>query len=136
MRHRLQSADLPIIHQPRLAAVFQRAGKVSEPFRLAQIRSAKANYWPTDDLLEVTIDGVKQNCKVSGIIKSEAGIATLFDRKVNRGSIAPLPELLQKLVTDKGLKTNLEAAKFERELVVGLKYRVDFLADKGLSQPE
>ena len=129
-------AALTIIHHPRLAAVFQRAGQVSEPFRLAQIRVARTHYWPSDDIVEVTIDGVKQMCKVSELIRSEAGIATLYDRKVNRGSIAPLPEIAAKVMADHKVKTLVEAAKFEREIVTALKYRTDFLLDKSLSQPD
>jgi hypothetical protein len=62
-------------------------------------------------------------------------MATLFDRKVNRGSIAPFAEVVAKVMAAHGCRTPAEARKYEREIIAGLKYRVDFLTDPALSQP-
>ncbi len=134
----LQSAQavLKVIEDKRFAAVFQRAGRHSLAFRVAQIQVAKSRYWPLDDRFSVMLeDGTLLQGKVSDVIRSEAGIATLFDRKVNRGSIGPFAEVLKTMATEKGLKTVDELAAQEHALVKAMKYRADFLADPALSQP-
>lgn len=129
-------AVMKIIEEKRLTAVFQRAGRRSESFRVAQIAVAKSHYWPADDPVTVTIDGQPTTRRVSDVIKSEAGIATLYDRKVNRGTIDPFAAVLQKAIDDHRLKSIADAAHYEREIVTALKYRVDFLKDPSLSQPK
>ena len=128
-------AVLKIIDDKRLVAVFQKAGKFSTSFRVAQIAVAKSTYWAGDDSVQITLDGANLLGKVSDVIKSEAGLATLFDRKVNRGTINPFPDVLLACMKTHKLKTIPEATKFEKEIVAQLKYRVDFLADKDLTQP-
>ena len=44
-------------------------------------------YWPADDPITITVDGKMLTGKVADVVTSEAGLATLFDRKVNRGRI-------------------------------------------------
>jgi len=63
-------------------------------------------------------------------------MATLFDRKVNRGSIAPFAEVLGRVMAAHGCKSVAEATRYEREIVAALKYRSDFLSDPTLSKPE
>ena len=128
-------AALQIIQDRRLIAVFQRAGQVSEAFRVAQVRIAFDNYWPMKEKVTVkygdqTITGI-----VSDLIKSEAGIATLFDRKVNRGKIWPLEDVLNELAPQVKPTTLADFAKFEKLIVQKMKYRRDYLLDKNLSQP-
>jgi hypothetical protein len=124
-----------IIDDKRLIAVFQRAGAGSRAFRTAQVQVAKARYWPADDAVTVTIGGQTLTGKVCDVVKSEAGLATLFDRKVNRGNIAPFTDVLTGVLEARKLSAISEAAPFEREIVAALKYRADFLADPALSQP-
>jgi hypothetical protein len=123
------------VEDKRLVAVFQRAGRHSTAFRAAQIEVAKAHYWPTDDTFSITVNGQAVTGKVSDVITSEAGIATLFDRKVNRGSIAPFADVLAKVMTAHNLTQLKDVAPYEKEIVAGLKYRTDYLQDPTLSQP-
>ncbi|MCX6358622.1 MAG: hypothetical protein NT029_02350 [Armatimonadetes bacterium] len=125
-----------VIDDKRLTAVFGRAGRRSPAFRRSQLRVAKAHYWPGEDVLTVGVPDGPVTCKVSDIVRSEAGLATLYDRKVNRGTLEPLPAVVGKLMRDKGLTSPAEAAGYEREIVTAMKYRKDFLADRTLSQPK
>jgi hypothetical protein len=124
-----------IIADKRLTAVFQKAGRHSRAFRIAQIKIAKSRYWPANDPVSVTINGRVLTGNVSDIIKSEAGMATLFDRKVNRGNIAPFVDVVTKVMTERQLTELAAVPAYEKEIVAALKYRVDFLTDKSLSQP-
>ena len=63
-------------------------------------------------------------------------MATLMDRKVNRGNIRLINEVAAKLMQEKQLKTPQELAAHERDLVAAMKYRHDFLADPTLGQPK
>jgi hypothetical protein len=129
-------ANRRIIDDKRLIAVFQRAGLKSPSFNASQIRTAKSQYYPADDVIDIGILGVSQTGKISQFIKSEAGMATLMDRKVNSGSFGPLVIILQKLALEKNLRNFDDFAKYERQIVTELKYRKDYLADKTLSQPK
>jgi hypothetical protein len=129
-------ANRRIIEDKRLAAVFQRAGLKSSQWNAAQIRVAKSQYYPADDLVDIGLAGISLKGRVRDFIKSEAGMATLMDRKVNTGTFGPLVVTLQKMALEKGLARFEDFAKFEREIVVALKYRKDYLADKSLSQPK
>lgn len=124
-----------LVDDKRLIAIFQKAGRHSKAFRIAQVQIAKSHYWPTDDPITVTIGGQTLTGKVSDVVTSEAGIATLFDRKVNRGSCAPINEVLSKVMTAHNLTTLADAAAYEEEIITALKYRGDFLHDRTLSQP-
>jgi hypothetical protein len=70
-----------VIEDKRLTAVFARAGKIGKAFQLAQLKVAKAGYYPAEDTVAVTVDGQKVTFKVSDIFKSEAGLATLANTK-------------------------------------------------------
>ena len=126
-----------IIDDKRLVAIFQRAGRKT-PFRLAQIKVAKADYWPADDPLTVTLRrGGTMTGKVSDVISSEAGIATLLDMKINRGNIRDLTGVVGTVMAThrcRGMSLS-EAAPFEREIIAAMKYRADFLKDATLTQP-
>ena len=121
-------AVIRVIEDKRLTALFQRACRRS-PFRVAQIQTAKTNYWPADDIATATLaDGTAITGKVSDIIKSEAGMANLFDRKVNRGSIFPLfNTTISDIAKAKHITKFGDLAKQEREIIKRLKYRADFL---------
>lgn len=129
-------ANRRIIEDKRLIAAFQRAGLKSTAFNAAQIRTAKSQYYPADDTVDIGIPGISLVGKVKDFIKSEAGMATLMDRKVNTGSFGPLVTTLQKMALDKKLTKFADFAKYERDIVVALKYRKDYLDDKSLSQPK
>ncbi len=128
-------AVMKVIDDKRLTAVFQHAGRKSLAFRVAQVQIARSVYWPANDPVTVTINGKPVKAKVADVVKSEAGLATLFDRKVNRGNIKPIDDLLTKIAVKYKLTSLSQIAQYERELVQGLKYRTDFLADTTLSQP-
>ncbi|MBX7133206.1 MAG: hypothetical protein K1X67_11065 [Fimbriimonadaceae bacterium] len=124
-----------IIRDKRLIAVFQRAGRISTPFRVAQLRVAKERYYPADDMVTVNLGGSPTRCRVSEIVRSEAGMATLMDRKVNTGKLDPLPQVLANVVYQNGLGSPREAASFEYQVVSALRWRKDYLDDDSLSQP-
>lgn len=130
------AAVLRVVDDKRLTAVFQRAGRRSVHFRAAQVKVAKSRYWPADDVVTVAANGREFRVKVSDIIRSEAGIATLFDRKVNRGNINPFPEVVGRVMEKYNLTDPKQAAAYEREIVAELTYREDFLKEPSLGQPD
>ncbi len=130
------AAVLEIIDDKRLTAVFHLAGQRSTAFRAAQIQVAKTNYYPADDNVSVEIGGQTLTAKVGDIIHSEAGLATLFDRKVNTGNIRVLSQVLQNTMLKNGLTKLEEIAPFEREIVAAVRWRSDFLKDATLTQPQ
>jgi hypothetical protein len=127
-------ANYKIIDDKRLIAVFQRAGR-TRAFQTAQIQIAKQNYYPADDPVTITVNGVNQLIKVSDVIRSEAGMATLFDRKVNTGNIRILGDVVTRFMQERGLTSIEQVLPFERELIPKLRWRTDFLADSSLGQP-
>ncbi len=128
-------AVMAVIRFKRLTAVFQHAGEKSNAFKIAQIETAGADYWPANDAVTVTVNGTVLTGLVSDVVHSEAGMTTLFDRKVNRGSINPFPAVLQKVMQQNNLSTIAAAAPYERDIIKQCIYRHDFLKDKNLSQP-
>ncbi len=131
-----KDAVLKTIDDKRLTAVFQRAGRHSTAFRSAQIHVARSMYWPAEDPISIQTPEGLITGKVSDVVKSEAGMATLFDRKVNRGSCAPISDLVGRIVREHHLKRLSDASKYERAIIAQLRYRADFLNDATLAQPE
>lgn len=129
------AAAMKIIDDKRLIAVFQRAGKLSKAFRIAQIRVAKAMYYPSEAGVSFQAGGRTVAGPVSAFIKSEAGMATLMDRKVNTGNIEPLPIVVALIAAENGVQKIEDLARFERDIVAAMKFRKDYLADPTLSQP-
>lgn len=129
------AAIYKIIDDKRLIAVFQRAGR-TKAFQIAQIQIAKRNYYPADDPVMITVGGQERQIKVSDVIRSEAGMATLFDRKVNTGNIRILGDAVSTLMRDRGLTDVNQVLPFERELIPKLRWRTDFLKDPTLAQPQ
>jgi len=125
------------IHDPRLAAVFQSAGRRSRAFRVAQIQTAKRGYYPAADPITVTLPtGATLTGRVGDVLHSEAGMATAFDRKVNTGHAAPeVAAAVASVLAVHSLATLADIAPYEREVITLLKYRADFLADRNLTQP-
>lgn len=128
-------ASKRIIDDKRLIAVFQRAGQKSDAFCAAQIKTAKNQYWPADDAISLSWDGMLISGKVSDVIHSEAGMATLFDRKVNTGKIDVLRQALERFAPEIKPKSLADFAAIERQIVMAIKYRKDYLLDPTLSQP-
>lgn len=128
-------ANTRIILDRRLAAVFHRAGRLSQEFRLAQIRVCKDMYYPADDEVEFTVGTTTYRGKIREFIRTEAGMATLMDRKVNTGNYGDLIPLLQSYATTYGFRTLAEFAQAEFQLVRALQYRKDYMAMDGLSRP-
>lgn len=125
-----------VIDDKRLISVFQHAGRRSAAFRIAQIKVAQMRYWPGEDPIRVELNGKVFVGRVCDVIRSEAGLATLLDRKINRGTIEPITGVLTRIMAAHGCESLPDAAAYEREIVAALKYRADFLADRSLSQPE
>ncbi|HVL38310.1 MAG TPA: hypothetical protein VM328_02860 [Fimbriimonadaceae bacterium] len=124
-----------IIADKRLIAVFQRAGLKSEPFRVAQIAVAKEQYYPADDVVPVAFGSNIVLVKVRDVVRSEAGMSTLMDRKVNTGKIDLLAAVLSEIVAENRLRDPKELARFEHDIIVAMRFRKDYLADASLSQP-
>ncbi|MCC7434543.1 MAG: hypothetical protein IT363_07645 [Methanoregulaceae archaeon] len=124
-----------IIKDKRLIAVFQRAGRLSKPFKIAQLQEAKAQYFPDEEQFPIKLGGQTLNVRVADLVRSEAGLATIMDRKVNLGKIHPLPSVAQQVADTYGLKSLDQLAKYEREIVEGVRFRKDYLQDGSLSQP-
>ena len=128
-------ANARIIEDKRLIAVFGRAGARSAGFCAAQVRAAKAIYWPSEDTVSVVLNGVATPVRVGDLVTSEAGLATLFDRKVNTGRVDALGEAASRVAAAQGLACVEDLAKYEKTLVSMVRYRKDYLGDPALSQP-
>ena len=124
-----------IVDDKRLIAIFQRAGRHSHAFKVAQVKIAKSHYWPAEDQFTVVLDGRTITGRVSDVIHTEAGMATLFDRKVNRGSCAPIGDVVAKIMHDNSLTDIKDAAAYEADIIKALKYRGDYLTDATLTRP-
>lgn len=130
-----QSAARQIIRDKRLIAVFQRAGRVCQEFRVAQLRVAHRMYYPGILPLIIRFPNYSARVTVGDVIKSEAGLATLMDRKVHTGSLDALEVRVQQLIRQWGLVEVNEVADLEWEIVAALLHRRDFLSDASLSRP-
>lgn len=128
-------ANSKIISDKRLAAVFQRAGQVSREFRVSQLKVAKEMYYPADDRITVSVGGRSLSARVRDIFRTEAGMATLMDRKVNTGRLAGLNEAVQAVMQRNGLDSIQKAAAFEYDLIRRMQYRKDYLKDIVLLKP-
>jgi len=124
-----------IIDDKRLIAVFQRAGRVSTAFKVAQLEVAMRRYFPADDIVSVRMGDAQASAKVRDLFRSEAGLATLMDRKVNTGKLDPLPKILEQVVAQNGLASLAEVTAFEREIVAAMRWRKDYLVDASLTRP-
>lgn len=76
------------------------------------------------------------SARVSDLVRSEAGMATLMDRKVHRGNIRAINEVAATLMREHKLANIEDLARHERALVAAMKHRGDFLSDSILGQPK
>jgi hypothetical protein len=123
-----------IVADKRLTAVFQRAGRLSSAFRTGQIRVLGQRFNPLGLSIPVTLGGSTVSVPVRSFVRSEAGVATLMDRLVNRGSIEPLPSVVSSLAAEYGVTTVSGLVGLERLIVERMSYRHNFLASS-LGQP-
>jgi hypothetical protein len=128
-------AVLKIIEDKRLVAVFQLAGSRSIAFRAAQVQIAKEIYYPANLQFSFVLNGKTFTGRVGDIVHSEAGLATLMDRKVNIGNIRLLNDVLAQTMKKYGLTRLEDLSRYEREIIRPLKWRRDFLKDDTLTQP-
>ena len=122
-------------YDKRMSAVFVRAGRESGSFQAAQIAYAFKAFMPTNDTFSLRLAGKQVTVAYRDIFQSEAGKATLLDRKVNTGTLKAVENAVQALADKLKVKTIIELTKHERELVQAVTYRQGFLDDKTLSQP-
>ncbi|MFY7952972.1 MAG: hypothetical protein ACOVT5_10720, partial [Armatimonadaceae bacterium] len=126
-----------IVEDKRLVAVFQRAGRHSEAFQITQIRTAFDRYWPGQTRFDVAgKDGIRISGTVADIVRSEAGMATLVDRKVNTGNLGTFADVVARVAREQGCRDLNDLRSYERLIVTGLRHRVNYLDDSKLSQPE
>jgi len=129
-------ANTRIIEDKRLIAVFQHAGLYSDEFRAEQIKSALAQFFPADDPVSLQMPGGTTIAgKVSDFVKSEACMATLFDRKVNTGGLRDLPNVLTQIASAHHCASCADFANYEADIMRAMKYRADFSKDQTLTQP-
>lgn len=130
-----QDAAMTIIRDPRLVSLFQRAGRLSHAFRLAQIRVAYEMYFPADVRVNIVQSGLPISVRVGDIFKSEASLAILMDRLVNTGNLRPLDQVLQQAMRDYRLTNVDQLAQLENTLIAQMVYRKDYRQDATLSRP-
>lgn len=128
-------AAAAIIRDKRLISVFQRAGRVSESYRVAQIQTAYKLYYPGNELVTISVGERRLSGRVSDIVRSEAGLATLMDRRVNTGNTEPLTPILAEIAAANNIPSFYDFWQFERDILAALRYRKDYLADPSLTQP-
>lgn len=128
-------AALQIIADKRLTAVFQRAGRVCRDFRVAQLRTAYERFYPADEQVTVNLDGRAHTVRVGEIFRSEAGMATVMDRKVNTGKLEGLGVAIEEAAADFGIVDPAELPVLEYALVRSYTYRKDYLVAEDLSKP-
>jgi hypothetical protein len=128
-------AALQIIHDKRLIAVFQRAGLKSKAFRVAQLQAAKNQFYPGGDRITVNLGGTDYSVKVCDVFRTEAGLATLMDRKVNTGKMAGLKETIERFANQYGILQPSELSDIEYPVTRAMTYRQDYLLATSLSKP-
>lgn len=129
------AAAATIGRHPRLAAVFCRAGEKSPGFVAAQLRTAYRMYYPENETVSLDAGGLSVKFRLGEVIRSEAGMATMMDRKVQTGKLGNLATVVASVMREYGVTTFEGLAPYEREIVRRMKHRKDFLADTTLGQP-
>lgn len=124
-----------VIANKKLSAVFVRAGKRSLAFKAAQLAVAKQRYFAGDDKVTLKLGDTSTTVRVGDVVKSEAGLAILMDRKVNTGRTDPLASVLQKVADESKATCAEDLAAYEDQIVAAVRFRRDFLKDEALSQP-
>lgn len=128
-------AALQIIHDKRLIAVFQRAGLKSKAFRVAQLQAAKNQFYPANEKVTVNLGGTDYCVKVCDVCRTEAGMATLMDRKVNTGKMNGLKEVIERYADQFGISDPSGLPDIEYLVTRAMTYRQDYLLMSSLSKP-
>ncbi|MFM9873328.1 MAG: hypothetical protein ACKVQS_07680 [Fimbriimonadaceae bacterium] len=129
-------ANTEIINNRRYGSTFVRAGKLSEAFKLAQIRVAMDQYYPAEDMITIKINGTPQSGKIKDFISTEAGLATFMDRKVNTGKYGDLIPILESMAQEYEINSIKDFAKLEYQITRAMIWRKDYTApDYALSKP-
>jgi hypothetical protein len=128
-------AAMKMIEDRRLIAVFQYDGLKSDVYRAMQLRAARDQFFPAEDEITINVGGRSMTGKVCDILRSEAALATLMDRKVNTGKLDPLVSILQQCAAANNATSFEELSHYEYEIVNALLYRHNYLVDNGLTQP-
>ena len=128
-------ANQQIIADKRLVAVFQRAGR-RRPYRIAQLKVAHQMYYPTEERITVNTPEGPLVGRLGDIIKSEAGLATCVDMKVNTGQITPIKEALELLAKTQKVTSFADFAEYEHAIINCVWYRVNYTFVPDLSQPK
>ena len=129
-------ANLEIIQDPRLIAVFQGDGLKSDAYDSEQIKSAISQFYPAHDSVTFTLpNGSTTSVIVGDIIHSEAGLATLTDRKVNTGKLGNLSQVLSDVANEHKINQPNDLSQYEFEIIQKMRYRRNYLTDSHLSQP-
>lgn len=81
------------------------------------------------------LGGQQVTDRVCDLVRSEAGLAILMDRKVNTGKLDPLPYVLGQIGNETGCHTVSDLAAHERDVILACRYRRDYTQDPDLSQP-
>jgi hypothetical protein len=130
-----EAAVRKVIDDKRLIAVFQYDGLKSDEYNAMQLRSAKAQFYPGGDAITLSVNGQTLTGKLSDIFKSEAGLATLMDRKVNTGNLRSIKEVLEQCAAANQCASLEDLSRYEYDLIGALQYRRDYLLDNSLTQP-
>ncbi|MCW5936557.1 MAG: hypothetical protein KIT11_04540 [Fimbriimonadaceae bacterium] len=128
-------ACMLIVRDKRLTAVFQRAGEKCEAYRVAQVVAARNDFCPDQDRIQLNLGGKTVSVCFGDVVRSEAGLATLMDRKVNVGNLREVARTLQRLVDAYGITDLSGLPSVEYDLIRASSYREDFLVAADLSQP-
>ena len=125
-----------IIDDKRLSSIFQRAGRLSQSFQVAQLRVAYDLYSAENEWIDLSFDDNPVRIRAKDLFPSEAWLATLMDRKVNTGKIEPIPGMLRDFIKEKELHAVDELRALELDVLIRLQFRKDFTLEKTLTQPQ
>jgi hypothetical protein len=103
---------------------------------MAQIRASRTRFYPADDVFDVRYaNNQVVKTRVGDVIRSEAGLATLMDRKVNLGNIRDFANIMTRVARERRANNPQQLAQHERQMVSLYRFRRDFLRDPNLTQP-
>ena len=127
-----------VMNDKRLTAVFHHAGKQSEPFRVAQIKTAYNGYYLADHSFTIKDGQTTISGKYGDVLQSEAGKTAIMDRGVQKGVPGTKKVFATKckqLMKAHNLTSVADLARYERAIIPAIQNRVDVLNDSKLSQP-
>lgn len=120
---------------PTVLGTFVSGSETDTPPEVAAALAAAPTKQQTDPGYRCWVDTETLTAKVSDIIRSEAGLATLMDRKVNTGNIRGLSGVVADIMQANRLQKIEDVIPYERTIDEKMKYRAEFLNEKALTQP-